>query len=364
MALPSALLLLHLLRALPAVASSSTILDLDDNSVTVGGAHACALERVDEMSIGGEVVCWGDGAGGALDSPAGLFVQLSASGATTCGVTIEQRVQCWGSSRAVVSPAGASAAALQVAAHLQVSVGARHACAIASDGGALTCWGDDAGGAVSGAPAGAAAQVSCGGGACCALLVRGGGGGGLDAACWGAAAGGVLAPPPGVAFLQVSVAADGHACGIAADYRLWCWGSFIAPAGGSSSWNGTFVQVAASEGVTCALRGDGTLKCLGEERRLWSGRPTRGAHDAAPRAPPARDAQFSEISAQCVGGDVAKSRMALSHTLTPSSAPHPFPVASTCAGFPLAACGASCALATRAISRSSRTTSSPRAFPN
>ena len=303
MTLSSSLLLLHLLRAVTAFASAAgvlSILDLDDNSVTVGGAHACALERVDEMSIGGEVVCWGDGAGGALDSPAGLFVQLSASGATTCGVTIEQKIQCWGSMRAVTSPAGASAATLQSAAHLQVSVGARHACAIASDGGGLTCWGDDSGGAVSDAPSGAAAQVSCGGGACCALLVRSGVGSGFDAACWGAAAGGVLSPPAGVAFLQVSVASDGHACGIATDYRLWCWGSFISPAGGSSSWNGTFVQVAASEGVSCALRGDGTLKCLGEERRLWSGRPTRGAHDVALRSPPSRDAQFSEISAQCV----------------------------------------------------------------
>jgi len=277
-------------------AGDASHLDLDDNSVTVGGAHACALERVDELSVGGEVVCWGDDADGALESPPGLFVQLSAAGGATCGVSVDQRVACWGGGARARALARGAAAVLGSGAYVQVSVGARHACAIAGDGARLACWGDDAAGGVSRAPAaGGAAQVSCGGDACCALVADGAGA--LRLACWGAAGGALVADAPRGAFLQVSVAADAHACAVAADFRLWCWGSFVSPAGGSRAWNGTFVQVAAAEGVSCALRADGTLLCLGEERRLWSGRRSRGAA-GADRAPPPRDTQFSEISAQ------------------------------------------------------------------
>ena len=279
-------------------------LDLDDNSVTVGGAHACALERVDELSVGGEIVCWGDTRAGTLDSPGGLFVQLSAFGSATCGVSVEQRVTCWGGgagSRGFVNGANT---ALGTAARSQVSVGARHACALASDGGRVTCWGDDNEKQVSRAPTTSGiAQISCGGDACCALSIASEPlyASGFALKCWGAAAGGLVTDVPVGAFLQVSVAADGHACAIADDFRLWCWGSFVSATGGIRSWNGTFVQVAAAEGISCALRADGTLLCLGEERRLWSGRTTRGVvakTGEKERLPPSRDMQFSEISAQ------------------------------------------------------------------
>lgn len=175
--------------------------DLDDNTVTVGRSHACGLERVDDLSIGGEIVCWGDAAHGALDPPAGLFVQLSAAEHTTCAISSGERVWCWGGDAAVVLPASAAArgvgeggeaseavraffashpraaaaaATLDSAALLQVSVGGRHACALLSGSGRVFCWGDDTHGQVSAAPAEAAlAQVSCGGDACCGLL-RGG----------------------------------------------------------------------------------------------------------------------------------------------------------------------------------------------
>lgn len=44
--------------------------DIDDNTVTVGHEHACALEDVgSSYGIGGEIICWGDGTFGQLDSP-------------------------------------------------------------------------------------------------------------------------------------------------------------------------------------------------------------------------------------------------------------------------------------------------------
>jgi hypothetical protein len=324
-------------RAVGAPSFSGEHLDLDDNTVTLGHGHACALERVDEMSVGGEIVCWGDGARGQLNPPAGLFVQISASEHTTCAVGIDERVACWGGEAAVVAPAAGAAAALAAEtaaalaaagagapppppppppphrAHaagaaallrggplLQVSLGARHACALGSGSGRVVCWGDDAHGQVSGAPAGVAfVQVSCGGDACCALA-RDGGAGGFPVRCWGSDAGGLVstAPAPG-ALLQVSVAGDGHACGVAADYSLLCWGSFVGPTGGTATWPGTYLQVAASESLTCALRADGTLFCVGEARQLWSGKAVRGRGDLAPPPPPPpKSAQFSEITAQ------------------------------------------------------------------
>jgi hypothetical protein len=346
------LLLALLLQTLRRTACAGH-LDLDDNTVTLGSLHACALERVDEQSIGGEIVCWGDNGFGQLDPPSGLFVQLSAAEHTTCAVSVEERVACWGGEGSIVEPARAAAAAAAAAAQraaastastaaapplaaaaaaaaltpaaralwrgslLQVSVGSRHACAVGSSDGRLVCWGEDGHGQVSAGRAQAWeqrawVQVACGGDACCGLWEEagaalgggsgedggGGGGGGYPVACWGSDAGGLLRLPQ-ARLLQVSVASDGHACGVTEGYRLVCWGSFVSPQGGEQVWNGTFLQVATAQHLSCALRGDGTLMCLGESRRLWSGQPTRGKKDLPPPpAVPKRDTQFAEITAQ------------------------------------------------------------------
>ena len=323
-------LLALLALAFALAVNSQHHLDLDDNTVTLGSSHACALERVDEHSIGGEIVCWGDNGVGQLDPPSGLFVQLSAAEHTTCAVSVAERVACWGGEGAIVGPARAAAAAAAAGAAagaalapearalwrgalLQVSVGARHACAVGASDGRLVCWGEDSHGQVTEGPALAPGrawvQVSCGGDACCGLWREeaaggggGGGGGGYPVACWGSDAGGLLRLPTSARLLlQVSVASDGHACGVTEAYSLVCWGSFVSPQGGEQAWNGTFLQVATAQHLSCALRGDGTLMCLGESRRLWSGQPTRGKRDLPPPPPvPRRDAQFAEITAQCV----------------------------------------------------------------
>ena len=312
-------------------------LDLDDNTVTLGSSHACALERVAALSVGGEIVCWGDNAFGQLEPPSGLYVQLSAAEHTTCAVSLEERIACWGGESSIVQPARAAAAAAAAAAAtaslpaeplppgaqalargalLQVSVGAHHACAVGSSSeGRLVCWGEDGHGQVSQGNAPAAelqgrpwVQVSCGGDACCGLYqdaaaaaAAGGGEGatpGYPVACWGSTAGGLLRLPSH-RLLQVSVASDGHACGVTSAYALVCWGSFVSPQGGEQLWNGTFLQVATARHLSCALRGDGTLMCLGESRRLWSGQPMRGRRDLPPPpSVPRKDTQFAEISAQ------------------------------------------------------------------
>jgi len=390
------------LWALVIVSPQPAHLDLDDNTVTLGRSHACALERVDELSVGGEIVCWGDNSFGQLDPPSGLYVQLSASEHTTCAISIEEKVACWGGEESVVGPtslaaslassgeefgdpipvtttaasgprrgkgrdihtkssvarrqgdlhvhhhhSAASIASLAKGTFVQVSVGARSACAVgSSDGGSLVCWGDDSHGQVSAFPKNSVwVQVSCGGDTCCGLSSHlgdefeeeeeeeeegGGRGGGTEGAlrgypvlCWGSDWGGATGSAVSrralvnsastggrrlggrlPTLLQVSLGEDGHGCGITGEYRLVCWGSFVGGVeGGLTFWNGTFVQVAASEGLTCAIRGDGTLFCVGEARRLWTGKPLKGSPHLAgssfPPTPP-RDTQFSEISAQFV----------------------------------------------------------------
>lgn len=326
-----------LLLLLQCVHPQTAHLDLDDNTVTLGRSHACALERVDELSVGGEIVCWGDNTHGQLDPPSGLYVQLSASEQTTCAISIEERVVCWGGEVGIVGPFRAAAASLAGeggapgsaagespledspltrGTYLQVSLGSRSACAVGSSDGRMVCWGDDTHGQVTGFPLDKAwVQVSCGGDTCCGLWQDSTGafaaaasaataGGeevrGYPVACWGSDGGGATGAPTDTPFLQVSLGEDGHGCGITGEYTLVCWGSFVGGSGaGVKTWQGTFVQVAAAEGLTCAIRGDGTLLCLGEARKLWSGRPSRGRKDLPPLPnPPSKDTQFAEISAQ------------------------------------------------------------------
>ena len=137
-------------------------------------------------------------------------------------------------------------------------------------------------------------QVSVGRAQACALRRDGG------IVCWGSSLGGLLRPPAG-AFLQISVSPVGHACAITVSGALRCWGSLYGPGGGEGVVNGTFLQVAAGDSVTCAVRSDGTLLCFGERRRLWAGRAAVGAGAAgntalsSPGGPP-EDTTFAEVS--------------------------------------------------------------------
>ena len=59
-------------------------------SVAVGTAHVCATttER--------EAMCWGDDAYGQLHPPDAEYEALSAWGDSTCGLTVDDQIVCWG----------------------------------------------------------------------------------------------------------------------------------------------------------------------------------------------------------------------------------------------------------------------------
>jgi hypothetical protein len=72
-----------------------------------------------------------------------MFVQLSAAGHHTCGITLDERLVCWGGGGAGVSlPASLHALSVPASAHyLQVTAGTNHVCALTHEG-AIKCWGE------------------------------------------------------------------------------------------------------------------------------------------------------------------------------------------------------------------------------
>ncbi len=142
---------------------SSDGMDSSPSLLSVGRAHACA-------GISSQLVCWGMGTDGQLgngasaDSVVPVTValpatidgvgELSAGGTSTCVVatdkagTSTRRVWCWGANDAGQLGNGTMTASnVPIAVTLpdgrdasHVGVGARHACAVASDS-TVWCWG-------------------------------------------------------------------------------------------------------------------------------------------------------------------------------------------------------------------------------
>jgi alpha-tubulin suppressor-like RCC1 family protein len=138
--------------------------------VAAGGAHACGIDGAGLMR------CWGDGSSGQLGvgeanpslpptpvPPPGdmdIYVAVAAGDRHTCATTWRGKVFCWGDGMAGQlgvrgfpgdGTDGVALLPLEVQRPLatvdfiQVTAGARHTCAITSDGAAY-CWGDGADG--------------------------------------------------------------------------------------------------------------------------------------------------------------------------------------------------------------------------
>ena len=265
------------------------------HSVSVGGAHACAIR------LTGTLYCWGS------NTSAQLGVGVAR------GVCGRRATACEGSPRAIASSLRFT----------QVSAGQRHTCAIAEDR-SLYCWGEslEFETSIEGAPfvtrparvMSGAQFLDVGAGATHTCAVRTNG----IVYCWGQGLLGALgsgdtvssvAPAPIATSVHLTLVRSGRgrSCGIALDGALWCWGSEWESNGGGFDYfhqrllphrlNGTpaMRDVSVSGSSLCALSLDGTSLCwesnafgqLGTGTVIGSGTPM----------PVASDARFTSVSA-------------------------------------------------------------------
>lgn len=229
---------------------------LSFTAVSAGWAHGCGLTDDDAY-------CWGSGT--ALGSDAGKysliplpvtgnvgFLALDAGGDFSCALTGAGEAWCWGVNYYGQLGDGSTAPAMEPTVvsggHVfsGVSVGSAHACGL-TQGGDAWCWGDNSTGqlgdgtresATSPAPVAGSfkfAGLTAGGGFTCGWTVDG------PAYCWGVNTLGQLGATSadvcdtrscsltplsvagGLRFRDVR-AGGAHACGIAEDGLVYCWG--------------------------------------------------------------------------------------------------------------------------------------------
>lgn len=241
-------------------------------ALDVGTSHACVVLQ------DGSVLCWGEGGSGELGNGAlvgsarPVVVQLAAGtrlhtiaagAASTCAVTENDEVICWGSgTHGQLGPAGNQGSAVPTLVPLPdgveavaVVAGSHHNCAVTA-GDQMLCWGRNQAGQLG---TGAAGQPSSQPLAVVSLSGISGGAAGAAHSCsmgrdgriqcWGAGAlgqigdGGLttrLEPvvptmPAGVQFHRIAAGAD-HSCALTTAGEIYCWGQ----KGEGSLGNGTY----------------------------------------------------------------------------------------------------------------------------
>jgi len=174
------------------------------------------------LRVGGSIACWGFGSTD-LGVPDGQFVQVTSGGQQACALDGDGVPACWRYvydddgvtvvMEPIDSPAGPFA---QLSASGDFILPSSLVCGV-RPGGSVECWGDDVDGLLD-APDGEFVQVSAGAGGACALDI----GGGIE--CWGGIWNDGYAPPEGE-FVQVA-SGYGYACGLTADASVVCAGVF------------------------------------------------------------------------------------------------------------------------------------------
>ncbi|MBI3178629.1 MAG: hypothetical protein HYZ27_03150, partial [Deltaproteobacteria bacterium] len=301
--------------------------------LAAGGYHTCGL------AADGVAYCWGRDASGQLgnggtsadtQSPSPVdtslipgnktFVQLTAGGSHTCGLTADGVAYCWGHDQyGQLGNSGALADTQSPSpvdtstitgnrAFVHLTAGGYHTCGLAADGVAH-CWGRDAsgqlgnGGSSDDTQSASAVDTSSIGNKAFVHLTAGSNhtcGRTADgvAYCWGSDGSGQLGTggtffdeqsPSAVdtspiagnkAFVELT-AGTGHTCGLTANRVAYCWGADLygqlgngvataetqSPSAVDTSLMAvkTFVQLTAGTDHTCGLTTDGVAHCWGDD---------------------------------------------------------------------------------------------------
>jgi alpha-tubulin suppressor-like RCC1 family protein len=313
-------------------------------SITAGTEHAC------DIASGGIVWCWGRNSGqlriGLTDDgerslssvPVRLntdvrFRQISTFGTTTCGVSREGRVYCWGyngwGNLGNGTSSAPSATPVAVSGGLtfkSVSLGGQHACAVTTDD-RVFCWGynqqsefgnNDA--RSSNVPVQAAsgmslASVSGGNDVTCGVTAAGAG------YCWGHNGSGQLgdglritngntytrtpsAVVGGLTFRSLH-ASQSYTCGLTTSGQGYCWGSGGARFG--SNFSGeistpraipgyTWKQLSAGARQACGITTNDELYCWGSNGFGQLGNPV-GANGTTSPVRAGGSLKAAEVSA-------------------------------------------------------------------
>jgi alpha-tubulin suppressor-like RCC1 family protein len=242
--------------------------------ISVGGAHACALDD------GGTIWCWGDGSRGQLghggtpdstlpvatDAPGITFSAVSSGGFHSCGLTNGGSVMCWGDNTSgAVGTNGADDYHLSPAlifdsrSYTQVSAGAAHTCGVSA--AAVYCWGRNNEGQI-----------------------------GTGATSLSPS----LSPEPALGILgqtRAIDAGDTHSCAITFGGETYCWGdnthgqlgdgtNALSPRGTLVIGGLIFFSITAGHSHSCGTRQNGATYCWGWNYRGRLGVGSFTAFDA------------------------------------------------------------------------------------
>lgn len=309
--------------AIPIEVSRGVMSTESVKQITSGRRHTCAVDFNDKA------YCWGNNDYGQLGNnstnsssmpvavsqgnmPAGQVKQLISSYSHTCAIASNDNVYCWGinssgqignnSTTNSLTPATVSQGVMPVGVIKQLAVGSRQTCVIASDN-KVYCWGDNGEGqlgngsntdslipvlvSLGAMPAGAVKQITSSGASVCAIASDDKG------YCWGYNDYGELgnntyvpsnlpvavlqgAMPVGV--IKKITLGNYHACAIASDDRLYCWGGGDYGQLGNNTYDNSAIPIAVSQGAsstglvkqitagyyhTCVIASDDKSYCWG-----------------------------------------------------------------------------------------------------
>ena len=205
--------------------------------------HVCAVSEA------GIPVCWGRNSYGQLAPPSarsGVRVTSVAVGSyTTCVLTIDGTVDCWGYTHPVMIPVPTGNTFSQICAGREIACGL-------DTGGQMSCWGWSHSGILL---EGLFTQITCGDGMVCGLRSSG------IAWCGGGVPGseGNIEPAPAPVTMRLSFITAGlrHVCGLtAADSSVVCWTYLSYDAELEVTPPGRFVALAAGAYHTCGIRAE------------------------------------------------------------------------------------------------------------
>jgi Regulator of chromosome condensation (RCC1) repeat len=219
-------------------------LNLNYRRVSVGGYVSCGLTDV------GKVVCWGSNQTQQLDTPAGIFLEVSILNGSTCALREDGQIICWGTplnpNFEYPPPPSGQWARLDCSSS---------GCAALDTEGHMTWWHTVPEYFITyDPPDGQFIDIDVGSNGVCALTIS------RDIRCWykeDASSETVMIRLEGE-FKKLSGVTD-HGCGLDGDGSMYCWDE----SGNETQISGSFKDMSITNSWNCYILQDDTPSCWG-----------------------------------------------------------------------------------------------------